>query len=243
MKKGIVYDSVWSLGQWCVTAMSLKDLGLRSASGPFDWMGGPHELIGYYAEMIVKGFPNFFLKENMRKLRENPKEGTEHWFDDGQGWEIRHEFKMGVPFEENYAKYRAQLDRRIERLLASLRSGGQVLLVHVRGEGRYAEGEVVGAARRIRAAFPDTKIDLLVLEPDSSVKDIVFEEPESGVFVAIGDFYDMRRYDVVRGNKPLILSVFRRIRMRGRWRNLLRARIESLRKRLLRRVKKRRGGI
>ena len=240
MGRGVVYDSVWSLGQWCVTAMSLKELGLRSASGPFDWMG-PNEPLGHYVEMIVEGFPNFFRKENMRKLRENPKEGTEHWVDEGQGWEIRHEFKIGVPFEENYAKYRAQLDRRIERLLASLRSGGRVLLVHVRGVGRYTREEVVAAARRVRAAFPDTKIDLLVLESDKSVKGIVYEEPEPGVVVAVGDFYDMKRYDVVRGNKPLILSALRRIRMRGRWRNLLHLRIESLRKRLLRRGKKRGG--
>ena len=240
MGRGAVYDSVWSLGQWCITAMSLKELGLRSASGPFDWMG-PNEPLGHYVEMIVENFPNFFLKENMRKLRENPKEGTEHWFDDGQGWEIRHEFKMGVPFEENYAKYRAQLDRRIERLLAALRAGGRVLFVHVLGAGRYPSEEVVAAARRLRTAFPNTNIDLLVLESDKSVKGIAYEEPEPGVAVAVGDFYDMKRYDVVRGNKPLVLSALRRIRMRGRWRNLLRLRIESLRKRIMRHGKKRGG--
>ena len=53
--------------------------------------------------------------------------------------------------------------------------------------------------------------------------------------IATGDFYDPPRYDVVRGNKKLAKSVLRRVHMRGRWKNLLRLQIESIKRRLCRR--------
>ena len=228
-----VYDSVWSLGQWCATALCLKKLGLRSASGPFDWTGMDVR-IGNYVELMTNGFAGYFAKENLRKLRENPAEGTDVYVDTVQGWEARHDFKIGIPFDENYARYRALLDRRTARLLASLRSGGRLLFVHWSGEGHYPREEVVAAIRRLRAAYPATKIDLLVLETEKFAEGVVYEEPEPGVIFAVGDFYDQNRYDAVVGNKPLALSVLGRIRMRGRWRNLLHVRIESLRRRMKR---------
>ena len=234
-----VYDSVWSFGQWCATALCMKKLGLRSASGPFDWLG-QRQTIGAYVDQLTAGFSEFFLRENMKKLGDVPGEGTEHWKDMKRGWESRHEFKVGVPFEENYAKYRALVDRRSERLFAALRAGGRVLFIHWFGEGHYPREEVIAAMHKLRASFPDTKIDLLVIETEKFAKGVAYEEPEPGVVFAIGDFYDQKRFDAVMGNEPLALSVLGRIRMRGRWRNLLHVRIESLRKRIGRLVSGRR---
>ena len=227
------YDAVISLGQWCATAIILRKLGLRSASGPFDWLG-PNERIGRYADLIVNGFMGFLEKKSLRKLREDPNEGTEIYVDSVQGWETHHEFKIGVPFEENYARYRVLLDRRIDRLLGTLRSGGRILLVHWFGEGRYERDEVVADMRRLRTAFPGTTIDLLVLETEKFAKSVVYEEPEPGVVFAVGDFYDRSRYDAVLGNERLVMSVLGRIKMHGRWRNLLHIRMNSMRKRLRR---------
>ena len=61
------YDAVWPFGQWCAVAMAMKRCGLRSASGPFDWMGGGCPL-GAYINMLTTNFAGFFLKENMKKL-------------------------------------------------------------------------------------------------------------------------------------------------------------------------------
>ena len=186
---GIVYDAVFSLGQWCATAIVLKKLGLRSASGPFDWTGLTGRLDDY-VDLMTNGFKGYFAKENLRKIRENPAEGTETYIDTVQRWESRHDFRIGVSFEENYARYRARLDRRADRLLA--------------------------------------------LETEKFSKGVDYEEPEAGVVFAVGDFYDQKRFGAVMGNEALVLSVLRRIRMRGRWRNLLHVHIESFRKRLRR---------
>lgn len=227
------YDAAWSLGQWCATAICLRKLGLRSCSGPFDWTG-PNERIGHYVELMTNGFSGFLAKENLRKVREDPAEGTEIYVDSVQRWETHHEFRIGVPFDENYARYRAILDRRAERLLQSLQSGGRVLFVHWFGEGHYPREEVVSDMRRLRAAYPMTRIDLLVMETEKFSKDVAYDEPEQGVVFAVGDFYDQKRLDPVLGNEGLVLSVMRRIRLRGQWKNLLRLKLDSFRRRIAR---------
>ena len=232
-----VYDAVWSLGQWCATAISLKQLGLRSCSGPFDWTG-PNERIGHYVELMVNGFDGFLAKENLRKLKDDPVEGTEIYVDTVQHWETHHEFRIGVPFEENYAKYRALLDRRIKRLISSLTSGGKILFVHWFGDGKYSREEAINDVIRLRQAYPNTKIDLLVIETEKFAKTISLEEPETGVIFAVGDFYDQSRFDPVMGNKKAVFSVLRRIRLNGRWKNIVHLKTASLLRRIRRLGKK-----
>ena len=225
------YDAVVPFGQWCAVAMAMKRCGLRSASGPFDWMGGGRP-IGSYVDMLTTNFAGFFLKENMKKLGDVPGEGTEHWKDTKLGWEIRHEFKAGVSFDENYANFRAQLDRRGARLVARIGSGGRILLVHWRADGHYPLDEVAAAAKRVREAYPSTEIDLLVIETEKFAKGVEYREAADGVVVAVGDFYDPARFHAVVGNEKLAISVLRRIHMRGRWRNLLRGKLVSILRRL-----------
>ncbi|MBQ3315098.1 MAG: hypothetical protein IJI35_18755 [Kiritimatiellae bacterium] len=228
-----VYDAVVPLGQWCAVAMAMKKCGLRSASGPFDWMGGGCQ-IGSYVDMLTTNFAGFFLKESMKKLGDVPGEGTEHWKDTKLGWESRHEFKIGVPFDVNYSNFHALVSRRSERLFRTLRSGGRLLFVHWLAEGHYRREDVVAAIRRLRAAYPSTEIDLLVIETEKFAKDVAFEEIERGVVVAVGDFYDQGRFDPVQGNSRLACSVLGQIRLRGRWKNVLHLELASLRRRISR---------
>ena len=230
---GVKYDAVYPLGQWCAPTMCLKKLGFRTMSGPFDWMGRV-EPIRHYAEVLAEdGFMKMFAdKGRMKKLGDVPGEGTEHWKDTVEGWEIRHEFKAGVPFDENYANFRKLLDRRGARLIGRLKAGGKILFVHWLAEGHYPREEAVDAAHLLRKAFPGTAIDLLVIETEKLSKEVTYEEPEPGVVFVVGDFYDQERYNAVVGNEKLALSVLRRIRMRGRWRNLMRMKVASITRRL-----------
>ena len=237
MRPGVfacTYDSVWSLGQWCATAMAMKKLGLRSASGPFDWMMGREMPVRAYVDLLTTEFAGFFLRENMQKVCDSPMEGTEYWKDTKQGLEIRHDFMLGVPFEANYVNFHIRMGRRIGRLLKLLRSGGRMLFVHWRGEGLYRREEIVADVRRLRTAFPESAIDLLVVETENSKAVVSYEEPEPGVVFAVGDFYDQKRFDPVQGNVKLVREVFRRIHMRGRLKNVFYLRLASLRKRLAR---------
>ena len=225
------YDHVCSLGQWCAVAIDLRKLGLRSHSGPFDWIG-QYVPVSQYLDMTANGVQGLMLKDYLRDVGSNEAEGTLYYRDLVTGFESRHEFRIGVSFDENYANFRALLDRRIAWLVSTLRSGAKVLFVHWHGgEDRYRREEVVDAVKRIRAAYPESKIDLMVIETERFAKDVRYEEPEEGVVFAVGDFYDRDRFGWVMGNEKLALSVLRRIRARGRWRNLLRLKLASMAKR------------
>ena len=226
------YDHVCSLWQWCTVAIDLRKLGLRSHSGPFDWLG-PYVPVTQYLDMTANGVQGLMLKENLRAVGSNEAEGTIYYRDLVNGFESRHEFRIGVSFDENYANYRALLDRRIAWLISTLRSGVKILFVHWHGgEDRYRRGEVVDAVKRIRAAYPESNIDLMVIETEKFAKDVSYEEPEPGVVFAIGDFYDTARFGWVMGNEKLVLSVLQKIRVRGRWRTLLRLKLTSISRRL-----------
>lgn len=231
MKK--TYDRVYSLGQWCATAICLKKLGLRSASGPFDWTG-PNVRLPKYLELLRTGFIDFMRKENLRFVEEAPAEGKVHYVDAATGFRSHHEFRIGVPFDAMYDAFRATLDRRIARLLADLSSRRRVLFVHYLGEGHYARADVAADMARLRARFPLAEIDLLVLETETSAPGLAWEEPAPGVRFVVGDFYDRARHDEVMGNEPLCRQALGGIRLRGRLKNLLRLKAQSARRRLAR---------
>jgi len=227
------YDSVCSFGQWCATSILLRKCGLRSASGPFDWLG-PGTSVSGYVDLILSGFEGFLQKEKLRHVGDNPSAGHAYYFDDGIGQELRHDFAIDAPFEEEYVRVLAKYRRRIERMNELLAGGGRILFVHYRGQGHYAADELVPAMERLRAAFPRSTLDLLVLECDGSAREPAFDEPGPGIARAVGDFYDRGRFDAVLGNERLVMKVLRGIGMRGKWRNLLRMRMIEWRKKLLR---------
>lgn len=229
----MTYDCVYSLGQWCATALYMKRFGLRSCSGPFDWTG-PNTALSVYIDIICSGFAGYMAKENLRFDEVDPIEGTEHYVDVTTGLRTHHEFRVGVDFETNYRNYHEMLMRRAERLLKCLERGERMLLVQFHGEGRYEPDVVCDSVRRLRKKYPSARIDLLLLESENRHVGLTREKLADGIVRVTGDFYDRSRFDPVLGNEPILCSVFRGIRMRGRWRNLLRQRIESVKKRLAR---------
>lgn len=64
-----MFSSFISLGPHCATAASMSKYGLRSFSGPFDWLVSEHiEWIFYYIE---NDFRDFFVFENLECYQNN----------------------------------------------------------------------------------------------------------------------------------------------------------------------------
>jgi len=229
--KSPVYDCVLSLGQWCATAVYLRKLGLRSFSGPFDWLGPTTEL-PVYVDTLCGDFVGFMAKENLRFLESDPIEGTDHYEDRPTGLRTHHEFVTGVDFDANYRNYRTMLQRRIDRFRRCFDEGKRILLVHFHGEGRYEAAEVLANMQRLRAKYPAARIDLLLLEVEKHRVGLVRETLEAGVERVTGDFYDRARFNEVMGNEKLVVAVLKGIRMRGKFGNLLRVGLQSLARRL-----------
>ena len=235
---GQTYDRVWSLGQWCVTALLLKKAGLRSASGPVDWNGpvpGIVNDVALYVGHVLTRFANFFRKENLRRVGENAAEGKIHYDDIAGGLNSRHDFGVQEPFDAAYARARAKYDRRIARFLAQLEVPGKYLFVHCLGEGRADRTATLAAWARFRTRYPASRLDLLVFETEPRAAVLRWDRPVEGVSFVTGDFYDPTRHDAVIGNERLFLSVLRKVGVRGKFRNLVWQRIHSFKRRLSRR--------
>lgn len=57
------YDFIFSLGGWCGTAMALKRQGLRSFSGPFDWVAG--ENIISRTDILCNDMKNYLTQKDL----------------------------------------------------------------------------------------------------------------------------------------------------------------------------------
>jgi len=227
-----VYDAVYSLGQWCATALVLKKHGLRSSSGPFDWLLGQDVELSVYAKMICSGFKGFLSESSLRCVGRNEAEHHIHYRCDRTGLSFLHDFTIGRTFLEEYPEVRAKYARRILRLLTLLSTDSRILFVHFCGEGHYCESQLVDALSTLRIRFPNAHIDLLVLECEKDVTLLKTSEISSGLFRVIGDFYDRSRFDAVIGNRQLLDSVFKHVRMHGRIRNRFRLILDSYRRRV-----------
>ena len=229
----MVYDQIYSLGQWCATAIYLKKFGLRSGSGPFDWLGYGVPL-KTYLDIITAGFGNFPDVASLEFIRESVAEGK-RVFRDRPGFSYPHDFRIGGDFAAECRVLSEKTCRRARRMLEAL-ADKKVLLVHWHGaEKKYDRGEVWSALTSLRCHFHNDGIDLLVLE-NGEGDGVRFEPFGDGLTFAVGDFYAEGKYDPVLGNRSAVDAVFSSIKMRGRWRNFLHNRITSLHKRIKRLV-------
>lgn len=104
-----MFDNFISLGPWCPTASAMSKYGLRSWSGPFDWLVTPDfKNIMYFLE---HDFKDFLLKENLENL---PKDST--GFRDKR-FEITflHDKEYAVSLGKNYDKILRKYNKKIER--------------------------------------------------------------------------------------------------------------------------------
>lgn len=237
------YDRVYSLGQWCATAILLRKCGLRAASGPFDWFKpkADRPYLLEYLRCLRERFSVFMRQSALRLDGFCGPEGKDRYLDVETGWVSYHDFLHGATLADSYGAFRARLDRRIGRLLGDLDSGRRILFVHFLGKGHYERREVAAAMQEFRAAFPAAHADLLVMESDSRDAEVRYENPAKGISFAVGDFYDASRHDVVMGNECLCCRVLSRIGVRGRWRNLIRLRVASWGRKLRRQGRRHEG--
>lgn len=68
------FSSYWSLGNDCLAASILKEIGLRQCSGPFDWIAGLSYLDKL--ELINNNFARFLNKDDLEYQDRKSLEGT-----------------------------------------------------------------------------------------------------------------------------------------------------------------------
>ena len=114
------YDHVCSLGQWCAVAIDLRKLGLRSHSGPFDWIG-QYVPVSQYLDMTANGVQGLMLKDNLRDVGSNEAEGTLHnltyspLLDDFNRFDDPENREEYYPFDEQNEEFTLPLPWMIDR--------------------------------------------------------------------------------------------------------------------------------
>lgn len=104
--KDIKFENVVSLGFFCSVAHDIEELGLRSCSGPFDWVWSTWN--GVYSAMQNE-FSNYMPIEN---LAQSSHENC-IYADREQGIVFFHDFTKYKSLEKQYKDVKAKYDRRI----------------------------------------------------------------------------------------------------------------------------------
>lgn len=103
-----MFDCFISLGFACPVAASMSKYGLRSCSGPFDWLTTfDFSKVLYHLETDFK----FFLeRQNLERYDDNPR----HFIEKTSGIRFMHDNEC---FEDEYQKLKDKYCRRIDRFL------------------------------------------------------------------------------------------------------------------------------
>ena len=103
-----MFDYFISLGCLCPIASSMGKFGLRSFSGPFDWLSTPD--FSWVLHYIDTDFNDFLLKRNLERYDEHQN----HFQDKQSGFRFTHDEEN---FEYDYEKLKDKYDKRIKRFL------------------------------------------------------------------------------------------------------------------------------
>lgn len=107
-----MFDNFVSLGCFCGTASSLLKYGLRSFSGPFDWIISDFDGV---VDNMDNNFCDFLNKDNLQILSD--ESGI---IDSKYGFYFKHDKISG--FDEEFEKVYAKYKRRIEKFRIILKS-------------------------------------------------------------------------------------------------------------------------
>lgn len=168
------YDGIFSLGEACFVATSLKRAGLRSFSGPFDWVADSS--FEKRVELLRLAFPGFFRRQDLKPTERDAQYAEEssiphaEYINKHTGLRHPHDFPFHGEFEQDYPDIAAKYERRCKRLIHLLNTCKRVLIVY--GETDIAPrsleiDEVAGLLERLQTAYP-ASLDLLYLKRDAS---------------------------------------------------------------------------
>lgn len=103
-----MFDYFISLGSACPIASSMSQYGLRSFSGPFDWLITAD--FSWVLHYIETGFEDFLLRDNLERYDDYEN----HFRDKQSDFKFIHDLEN---FEREYDKLKDKYDRRICRFL------------------------------------------------------------------------------------------------------------------------------
>ena len=170
------YDLIYSLGRDCACAMYMSRFGLRSYSGPFDWLTMPLTMDTDFQrriECILNDFSDFWNPMDFKFLPKNPTvfndENCNYYENVKTGFWFFHDFPANVPFEESLPKVKEKYQRRISRLYKEINKNNHVLLIWF-SHSFLADNEMqLDLCNKVCEKF-GKQIDFLLIEHNESLQ-------------------------------------------------------------------------
>lgn len=213
MKK--TYDIIYSIGDKCPCAMYQIKAGLRSCSGPFDWLANADMV--RRVETIESGFAGFLEKEDLElspltavAATGNPDVIHDIYFNRRTTFHFYHDFPQGVPLDECFDEVKRKYARRIERFMELIRTRERVLLMWFSLTRGTPDATILSCAERL-CRFFGKRVDLVVIEHADGIKTSV-TRPADNVEIWRGPFKSIGAdgQETLLGRGKLILPIFRR---------------------------------
>lgn len=109
-----MFSNFVSLGAACPTASSMSKYGLRSWSGPFDWL--VTESLEWVLYFIENSFVDFLERKNLERFKGSPKK----FIDKKSGFIFLHD--QECPFEDRFEELKQKYQKRIDRFMEEIRN-------------------------------------------------------------------------------------------------------------------------
>ena len=216
------FDVVYSLGFGCGMASSLKRLGLRMTSGPFDWIVGP--CFEYRVELILNNFKDFFNKEDLVLFDDTNKEfrpedsnrRTDVYENKKTGFRYPHDFMEGDDFEATYPIVLDKYNRRIERFYEYLKDTNKRVLLTYLSFSVLDDKIIYDCYKKLIEKFGN-HISLLIFNHKPNLDYNTIEKRYLDENLIVYDLntvlYDEEGKLVVRSNRALIIPCLKKYKL------------------------------
>jgi hypothetical protein len=127
------YDSIFSLGHFCLSAIQMKKNNLRPFAGVLDWVGSPS--LPDVNRLLRNRFVGFWEPSNMRVIgHATPKDLLVS--DDAYKIYFNHDFKTDINTPTHLAAFpdvKEKYNRRIQRFLEKMTTSQRILFIRTKG--------------------------------------------------------------------------------------------------------------
>lgn len=205
------YDYIVSLGHCCHVAMVLKDLKLQGESNVFDWSGGNlFEKCGIGGfegkiNLICNNFENFLNLEDFEEFQhaENKDRNVRNT---RTGLQYLHDFPKSKSISDEFNDFSVKYNRRIDRLYKKLKDSESILFLFVTRTELIPLEIIKKAEYNINKLFDD-KIDFLILQHQSSLKDEEYYKEKISNHTSIVYFNNSFYDDISLMNKKVYKKI------------------------------------
>lgn len=161
------YDCVFSIGASCPSTDFLRSINLRRSSAPLDWVYGLD--FAERIEVFINEFPNYLNKDDLEIIGRSRKRLDVK--NNRTGFSFPHDFRVDTDFDTEYKIVLDRYNRRIQRLLNTIKKSKRVLAVYMENYdtphvSASNMSKILGRANKKYV----NKIDLLYIKTDHNLK-------------------------------------------------------------------------